>query len=203
MCFLIPNLFFFFFLFLIWHILYFFSCVQLFATLWTVACQAPLSVGFSRQRYWSVLPCSPPGDLLIPGTEPACVSHISWIGRQVLYHWRHLGSPYFLLLHLSSGLCLLSLRAGFRGEWWWCFGSSAVDSWVHHALPFFVERKAPLLLYSRYFLALLVCSCTPLPLVRPCSSPPAKHAFWCGVCVQESLQSSQWCLCMCVHMCVL
>ena len=38
-----------------------FSCVQLLATLWTVALQAPLSVGFSRQEYWSGLPCPPPG----------------------------------------------------------------------------------------------------------------------------------------------
>ena len=44
---------------------------QLFGTLWTVACQAPLSMGFSRQEYWSGLPCSPPRDLLDPGTEPA------------------------------------------------------------------------------------------------------------------------------------
>ena len=46
------------------------SRVQLFATLWTVACQAPLSMGFSRQEYWSGLPCPPPGDLPNPGTEP-------------------------------------------------------------------------------------------------------------------------------------
>ena len=45
------------------------SCLTL-ETLWTVACQAPLSVGFSRQEYWSVLPCSPPGDLPDPGIEP-------------------------------------------------------------------------------------------------------------------------------------
>ena len=37
------------------------SCVQLFATPWTVARQAPLSMGFSRQEYWSGLPCPPPG----------------------------------------------------------------------------------------------------------------------------------------------
>ena len=41
-----------------------------FATLWTVAGQAPLSMGFSRQEYWSGLPCPPPGDLPSPGTEP-------------------------------------------------------------------------------------------------------------------------------------
>ena len=38
------------------------SCVQLFATLWTVALQVPLSMGFSRQEYWSGLPCPSPGD---------------------------------------------------------------------------------------------------------------------------------------------
>ena len=48
-----------------------FSCVQLFVTPWTVAHQAPLSLGFSRQEHWSGLPCPPPGDLPDPGTEPA------------------------------------------------------------------------------------------------------------------------------------
>ena len=48
-----------------------FTRVQLFVTLWTVACQAPLSVGFSRQEYWSGLPCPLPGDLPNPGIEPA------------------------------------------------------------------------------------------------------------------------------------
>ena len=45
------------------------SQVQLFATPWTVAQQAPLSIGFSRQEYWSGLPCLPPGDLSDPGIE--------------------------------------------------------------------------------------------------------------------------------------
>ena len=42
-----------------------------FATPWTVACQAPLSMGFPRQEYWSGLPFPPPGDLPSPGIEPA------------------------------------------------------------------------------------------------------------------------------------
>ena len=42
------------------------SHVQLFVIPWTVACQAPLSMGFTRQEYWSGLPCLPPGDLLTP-----------------------------------------------------------------------------------------------------------------------------------------
>ena len=37
---------------------------------WTIACQAPPSMGFSRQNYWSGLPCAPPGDLPNPGIEP-------------------------------------------------------------------------------------------------------------------------------------
>ena len=47
-----------------------FSHVQLFATLWTIDCQAPLSMGFSRQESWSELPFPPPGNLPDPGIEP-------------------------------------------------------------------------------------------------------------------------------------
>ena len=46
------------------------SHVQLFATPWTVAHQASLSTGFSRQEYWSGLPFPSPGDLPNPGIEP-------------------------------------------------------------------------------------------------------------------------------------
>ena len=46
-----------------------FSHVWLFVTLWTVAHQAPLFIGFSRQEYWSELPCPPPGDLPDPGIK--------------------------------------------------------------------------------------------------------------------------------------
>ena len=44
--------------------------VQLFVTPWTIANQAPLSMGFSRQEYWSGLPIPSPGDLPDPGIEP-------------------------------------------------------------------------------------------------------------------------------------
>ena len=47
-----------------------FNCAQLYVTLWYVACQAPLSMGFSRQEYQNGLPCPLPGDLPHPGTEP-------------------------------------------------------------------------------------------------------------------------------------
>ena len=61
-----------------------FICVRMFVTLQTVAYLAPLSMGFSRQEYYSGFPCPPPGDLPNPGIEP--VSLVSCIGRQVLYH---------------------------------------------------------------------------------------------------------------------
>ena len=48
-----------------------FSRVQLFSTLWTVTCQVPLSMGFSRQEYWSGLPYPPPRDLPDSGIESA------------------------------------------------------------------------------------------------------------------------------------
>ena len=49
------------------------SHVWLFTTLWTIDHQAPLSMGFSRQEYWSGLPCPPPGDLLDPGIKPTFI----------------------------------------------------------------------------------------------------------------------------------
>ena len=48
----------------------YFNCVQLFASPWTVALQAPLSMGFSWQEYWSQLSFPSPGDLPNPGIEP-------------------------------------------------------------------------------------------------------------------------------------
>ena len=72
---------------------FFFQCqslshVQLFATLWTVACQAPLSMVFSRQKYWSGQPLPSPGHLPHPGIEPGLL-HC----RQILYQLNHQGSP--------------------------------------------------------------------------------------------------------------
>ena len=50
------------------------SHVRVFATLWTVACQASPSMGFSRQEYWSGLPFPSPGDLPEPGIKPGSPS---------------------------------------------------------------------------------------------------------------------------------
>ena len=58
-----------------------FSCDPLFVILGTVAHQAPLSMGFSKQEYWSGLPCPPPGDLPDPGIEPMSLTSPALAGR--------------------------------------------------------------------------------------------------------------------------
>ena len=84
-----------------------FSHVWLFATPWTAAHQAPLSMGFSRQEYWSRLPCSPPEDLPNPGIKPTCP--VCPLLQQILYPLSQLRSPFLgnycgkrLLLLLSN-----------------------------------------------------------------------------------------------------
>ena len=67
-----------------------FSCVWLFAALWTVACQAHLSTGFFRQIYWSELPLAPPGNLPNPGIKSRSLSLL--YRQAVLHHECHLGS---------------------------------------------------------------------------------------------------------------
>ena len=62
------------------------SRVQLVATQQTIACQAPLSMGFSRQEFWSGLPFPSPGDLPDEGIEPG--SHLQHC-RLILYHLSH------------------------------------------------------------------------------------------------------------------
>ena len=63
--------------------------IQLLKTPWIVACQAPLSMRFSRQQYLSRLPFSSPGDLPYPGIEPGSPAF------QILYHLSHQGSPLY------------------------------------------------------------------------------------------------------------
>ena len=76
--FMLPNdnIFSFFFLFTMLCCL--FSCVWLLVTLWIRARQAPLSMGFSRQEYWSGLPCPPSGDLPNPGIDLRLFGLLHW-----------------------------------------------------------------------------------------------------------------------------
>ena len=71
------------------------SCVQFFVTLWTLAHQVPLSMGFPRQQYWNGLPFPSPGDLPNPGIKPE--------------------SPVFPALLVDS--LLLSLRGCGFAKW--------------------------------------------------------------------------------------
>ena len=73
------------------------SHVRLFVTLWTVACQALLFMGFSWQEYWTGLPCPPPGDLPDPGIEPASLMSPALAGGffTISTTWKALPAPYF------------------------------------------------------------------------------------------------------------
>ena len=93
-----------------------FGCVQLFATPWTVALQVPLTMGFSRQEYWSGLPVPSPGDLPNPGIEPMSLMS-TCIGRQVLYHEGLLGSPSFFFFFLYLFIYFICSEFCHTLEW--------------------------------------------------------------------------------------
>ena len=109
-----------------------FSRVRLFVTFWTVAHQAPLSMGFSRQEYWSGWTCSPPGDLCDPGIKP--VSHISCIDSQVLYLlalldmilytlytyiYTHTYTLYYICVFLETLNICFNFGAGVKRQKWY------------------------------------------------------------------------------------
>ena len=88
-----------------------FSHVQLFETQGTVAHQAPLSMGFSRQEHCGGLPCPPPGDLPDPGYNSLllCLLHCRWI----LYTLSYLRSPfsfYFSSKTVPPPMSILSIK---------------------------------------------------------------------------------------------
>ena len=83
------------------------SHVRLFMTTKTVAHQAPLSMGFSRQEYWSGLPCPLPGDLPGPVIEP--MSIVSPALQAILYPWSYLGSGFGLSFSKSLHNPLMNL----------------------------------------------------------------------------------------------
>ena len=84
-----------------------FQSCQILCDLWTVAHQAPLSMGFSRQEYWSGLPCLCPGDLPNPGIEPVSLMSFALAGgffntsvyKEVKLTYPHLG------LAILEGIC--------------------------------------------------------------------------------------------------
>ena len=78
-----------------------FSHVQLFVTPWIVACQAPLSMGFPQQEYWSRLPCPPPGHLPEPGIKPTSpVSQVDFIPAEPS------GKPKYVCVYIYVCVCV-------------------------------------------------------------------------------------------------
>ena len=79
-----------------------------FGTLWTLACQAPLSMGFPRQEYWSALPFLSPGESSWPRYQIR-VSCISCTGRWSLFHWVIEKTPQWAIVHVKSLKSYLTL----------------------------------------------------------------------------------------------
>ena len=108
-----------------------FSRVRLFVAPWTVAHQAPLSIGFSRQEYWSGLPCPFPGDLPNPGTEPECpASPALPVDSLWLSHWRSPVMAQFSSVHFSCSVASTLCDPMNR---------STPGLPVHHQLPEFTQ----------------------------------------------------------------
>ena len=88
------------------------SVVQLSATPWTVAHQTPLSMGFSRQEYWSGLPCPPPGALPSPRMKPMSPGSSALQADSVPLS--HQGSPMNHGSHLQNYLNLYNAIKGVK-----------------------------------------------------------------------------------------
>ena len=111
-----------------------FSRVWLLVTPWTVAHQAPQSMRFSRQEYWSRLPYPSPGDLPNPRYRTTPVSYISYISRWILYHWPTREAQVLTAPHqkCKSGHC----------TWAVCCGSVYSRRNTGHWVSFGGERPA-------------------------------------------------------------
>ena len=80
----------------LWFVVQLLSPIWLFSTPKAVTCQAPLSMGFPRQEYWSGLPFPPPGDLPNPGIEPTSLTSPAMIGRFITTSTTQEASPWLV-----------------------------------------------------------------------------------------------------------
>ena len=110
------------------------SRVRLFATPWTVAHQAPLSMGFSRQEYWSGLPCPSPGIFPTQGSNLGLL-HC----RQTLYPLSHQGSHTYIKMCAYSWCGNEDTQITLQEKAWWLAAGHLVGS--HHP-PVFTIRFA-------------------------------------------------------------
>ena len=113
-----------------------FSDVQLFVTLGTVAHQASLSMRYSRQEYWSGVPCPPPRDLLNPWMEPMSLCLLHWWVGFFFYHYCCLVSSVLQLRRCKSEFMETSMEEGqwckHRGEQRY---KEATKSWCYFLHP--------------------------------------------------------------------
>ena len=139
-----------------------FSCVWLFATLWIVA-HLLCSWGFSRQEYWSGLPCPPPGDLPDPGIKPTSLMSPTLAGRfftisatwevqNVIYLDSYSTSPFhitFFPLEVCIQVSSLSFRGLISFYYWiiFCFLN----------VPQFIIIHSPTEGHLGYFQVLATC----------------------------------------------
>ena len=91
-----------------------FSHVQLFVTPWTVARQVHLSMGFSRQEYWSGLPFPPPGDLPDLGIEPVSPVSLALQANSLPLNYREAHSQFIYLIAPATGFLLKLILFSFK-----------------------------------------------------------------------------------------
>ena len=135
------------------------SCPTL-ATPWTLACQAPLSMGFSRQEYWGGLPCPPPEDLPGPGIEPTSLTSLALAGGLFATLWT--------VAHQAA----LSRRSS-RQEYWGglpCpLPGDLLNPGIEPKSPSLQVDSLPSELPGKPLVYILLC--VPLNSLPPCLSP--------------------------------
>ena len=125
------------------------SCVWLFVTPWTVAHQAPLSMGFSRQEYWSGVPCPPPGDL--PTQDWTCIPHF---GRWNLLPLNYLGSPF---IYIYSLFFRFPSHLGHHSRFLWTISRFSLVIYFIHSINS-VYMPIPIFQFTPHFpLLLSIC----------------------------------------------
>ena len=107
--------------------------VWLFLSLWTVALQAPVSMGFSRQEYWSWLPFPPPGDLPDPGISTFLKKWSSHVWVVILFSC-HRWHPGLAIKILYSCTILYRVHKLQQLEQDTCMWHCMPDTWTNHVI---------------------------------------------------------------------
>ena len=145
------------------------SNIQLCVTLWTVAHQTPLSMGFSRQEYWSGLQCPPPVDLPNAGIKLTCLM-----------------SPALAGSFFTTGVCFYFFSRGSSEPRGWihvfCIGRRILYPWVTSSVQFSCSVVSDSLRLHACSMPWLSC---PSPTPRACwNSCPSSQ--WCHPAILEA-----------------